>query len=365
VVTRLSIESRDLPVVCRASDAIVFFDVSTLRIVKANAAFGNLLGREPSDVLGRSFAELWEPASGPKGTARDVLLGDIASGGRTRMRHRNGSWVDVYVFAGEVEVDERPTVVTVVRDARASQDEDPKSGDSWICSEYVGTREADTTRTLALLAGSIAHDFNNLFSIIIGCVEALERTLPQGDRQREITGEIASASQRATSLIRKLVAFSRRVDPLVVDLNALLPRMERMLSYLLGSETPLVFQLDAGLPLVRVDVAQFEQVVMDLCTSARDAAGGGGEIVVATRAVTVDAANAGLEGRPPAGEWACLSVVGSGMGLGLTAAQAMVTQCGGHLSFETAPGEGTDARVWLPAIVAADEPMTRRGAAGG
>jgi PAS domain S-box-containing protein len=438
----LSGEDRDVPHADRASDAIVFCDVSTLRIVKANAAFSVLLGREPSDVIGRSFADLWDFSSDTPGSARDMLLADMASGVRTRIRHRNGSWVDVHLFGGEVDVDGRRTLVTFVRDARSSRPIDEGGASRPPSSSPIDDREAsrppssspdadpppsgarnssDDGRARALealgrVAGSIAHDFNNLFSIIVACVDALERTLPQNDRQREITGEIASASERATTLIKRLVAFSRRqaVDTRAVDINAVLPGMEHTLRDLVGPEICLVLRLDARLPWVRIDAAQLEQVILDLCRHAREATAQGGDIVVATQAVTVEAASApgeleggceGLpssmrreleagrqalassihEGRPPAGEWACLSVIDRGAGmdpevssgvieaavttkdngnatdLGLETTRGIVTRCGGHLSIDTRPGEGTVVRVWLPAIEAAGEPLARPG----
>jgi PAS domain S-box-containing protein len=379
----LSIENRDLPVVCGASDAIVLCDVSTRRIVKANDAFGTLLGREPADVIGRAFAELWESGSAGGSQGQELPSKDLPCGLRTRVRHQNGSLIDVHLFAGEVEVDGRPTMVTVVHDARKSHDAEPSThDDSDRASADERVRELDKLQALGRLAGSIAHDFNNLLSIIVGCVEALERTLPQDARQREITGELASASERATTLIRQLVAFSRRqtLDLRVVNLNNVLRSMDRMLSRLLGHGIRLVLQLDADLPPVRTDIGQIEQVVMNLCTNARDAIAMGGEIMVATQAVTVDPADAGRNGYPPAGPWACLSVidhgrgmepevlsrafepffttkeVGSGMGLGLATVHGIVTQSAGHVSIDSAPGMGTVVRVWLPTVQAANEP---------
>ena len=402
-MTRLSIEHRDLPVVCRASDAIVFCDVSTLRIVKANEAFGTLLGREASDVVGQSFSELWETGKDHRGTARGLPADDLVSGLRTRIRHQDGSLIDVHVFGGEVDVDGRRTLVTVVRHDRKPPraappfpiDEGGASPPPSSCAIDEGgaspppsssptpsnspddrERELDKLQALGRLAGSIAHDFNNLLSIIVGCVDALEQTLPEDGRQREITGELASASERATTLIRQLVAFSRRqtLDLRTVNLNSVLRSMQSLLARLLGHGIELVLLLDHELPAVNVDVGQIEQAVMNLCTNARDAIDGVGEVVLATETVTVDSEEAGRDGRPQAGCWVCLSVidlgrgmepevlarafepffttkdVGRGMGLGLATVHGIVTQSGGHVSIDSAPGKGTVVRVWLPAV---------------
>jgi PAS domain S-box-containing protein len=399
----LSIEHRDLPVVCRASDAIVFCDVSTLRIVKANEAFGTLLGREASDVVGQSFSELWETGKDHRGTARGLPADDLVSGLRTRIRHQDGSLIDVHVFGGEVDVDGRRTLVTVVRHDRKPPraappfpiDEGGASPPPSSCAIDEGgaspppsssptpsnspddrERELDKLQALGRLAGSIAHDFNNLLSIIVGCVDALEQTLPEDGRQREITGELASASERATTLIRQLVAFSRRqtLDLRTVNLNSVLRSMQSLLARLLGHGIELVLLLDHELPAVNVDVGQIEQAVMNLCTNARDAIDGVGEVVLATETVTVDSEEAGRDGRPQAGCWVCLSVidlgrgmepevlarafepffttkdVGRGMGLGLATVHGIVTQSGGHVSIDSAPGKGTVVRVWLPAV---------------
>ena len=380
-MTRLSFENRDLPVVGideggaspppssspAASDAIVFCDASTLRIVRANEAFGTLLGCKPSDVVGRSFSELWETGNDHRGAARGMPADDLVSGLRTRIRHQDGSLIDVHVFGGEVEVDGRRTLVTVVRDDRRPPHGEPSPPDDIDRSETDDrARELDKLQALGHLAGSIAHDFNNLLSIIVGCVDALERTLPEDGRQREITGELASASERATTLIRQLVAFSRRqtLDLSPVNLNSLLRSMQSLLARLLGHGIELVLLLDPGLPPVNVDVGQIEQAVMNLCTNARDATDGAGEVVLATETVNIDSAEAHREGRPQAGRWACLSVidfgrgmepevlarafepffttkdVGRGMGLGLATVHGIVTQSGGEVSNRLGPRQG-------------------------
>ncbi len=382
VVTRLSTEHRDLPVDGWAPDAIVFCDVSTRRIVKANEAFSALLGRPPSDVIGRSFAELWGANDGHGDGVSEGPAQELASGIRGRVRHMDGSWIDVHMFAGEVEVDGRPTLVSVVHDVRSSLSPSPPArSDAHSFRAEERARELDKHQALGRLAGTIAHDFNNLLSIIVGCVDALERTLPEHGRPREIAGELASASERATALIRNLVAFSRHQTPQlrVINLNSVLQSMERMLGRLLGHSIHLMLELDPALPAVSADIAQIEQVVMSLCTNARDAMPSGGEIIVATSAVVVDSTDAAHKGCPQSGHWVALSVTdfgngmdaevlshafepffttknsSTGMGLGLTTVHGIVTQSAGYVSIDSEPGKGTVVHVWLPAVRVAAE----------
>src|SRR5439155_16644570 len=122
------------------------------------------------------------------------------------------------------------------------------------------------------LAGGIAHDFNNLLCVITGYTEFLLYRLPQGELQ-EFAEEVHKAGERATSLTRQLLAFSRKqiLSPRPLSLNALVADMDKMLRRLIGEDVELVTDLDASLFLVKADAGQIEQVLMNLAVNARDA----------------------------------------------------------------------------------------------
>ena len=132
---------------------------------------------------------------------------------------------------------------------------------------------AQKMEAVGRLSGGIAHDFNNLLGVIIGYSQVLKKRLEVGNPLREHAEEIEKAGQRAASLTRQLLAFSRQqvLAPAVLNLNALLADMGKMLPRLIGEDIELVLQLDPGIGRVKADQSQIEQVVMNLVVNARDA----------------------------------------------------------------------------------------------
>jgi signal transduction histidine kinase len=252
------------------------------------------------------------------------------------------------------------------------------------------TREREHARkveALGRLAGGVAHDFNNVLAGIRGFTSLLLDTIPPGDARREDVLEIDRAGERASTLTRQLLAFSRRdpVAPRVLDPNRVLTQLEPMLRRLLPQDVHVVLELSPeGVP-IRADPTQVEQIVVNLAVNARDAMPEGGRIVVRTRAVTIPP-EANPEGLSP-GCWVLLSVEDTGVGmdpetlqnafepffttkkrdagtgLGLATVQAVARQCGGAVGVESALGRGSTFRVWFPlAAGAVEEPAPARAA---
>lgn len=236
------------------------------------------------------------------------------------------------------------------------------------------------------LAGGVAHDFNNLLSVIMGHAELLLPAV-SGEQQEEIE-QILEAAQRAARLTRQLLAFSRRqiIDPRVLDLNALVREMERMLRRLLGEDVELVIERGSPVAPVKADPGQLEQVLMNLAVNARDAMPEGGRLSIATSEVEVDE-------EPPIpaageelarGRYVLLSVRdtgsgieesllenifepffttkehGKGTGLGLAMVYGIVRQAGGQIFVASEVGRGTDFKVYLPLVDEAPVPAGTR-----
>lgn len=232
-------------------------------------------------------------------------------------------------------------------------------------------RQAQKLEAVARLAAGVAHDFNNLITVINGYGSLLLTALPAGAPARDLVKEVQKAGARAADLTQQLLALGGKqpVVPVALDLNALVRDAVRLLTPLLGDNIELITVLDPHLGRVRSDRSQLEQVILSLALDARDAMATGGRLVLQTR-------NAELEGRAGVapGSYALLAVTdtGAGMdettrahvfepffaaagrrggtGLGLAAVHGIVKRLGGHIEVASRPGEGTTFQVYLPRL---------------
>src|SRR5216117_166758 len=237
-------------------------------------------------------------------------------------------------------------------------------------------RQSQKMEAVGQLAGGIAHDFNNLLTAILGNTQLLLRDLPPGDAKRGDVEEIRKASERAASLTRQLLAYSRRqmLQPEVLNLNGVVAEMDKMLRRLIGEHIALVTVLAPDLGHVRADPNQLEQVIVNLAVNARDAMAQGGTLTIETANIGLDATFAQAHLGAVTGSYAMLSVtdtgvgmdatvrahlfepffttkeVGKGTGLGLATVYGIVKQSGGYISVYTEVGRGSSFKVYLPRV---------------
>ncbi len=235
--------------------------------------------------------------------------------------------------------------------------------------------EARRLEALGRLAGGVAHDFNNMLSVVGGYAELLEEQMPDDSPWRADLGEIKRASGRAAHLTRQLLAFGRRqmLQPRTVNLNAVVEQNETFLTRVLGESITLRMSLTAEPLWVEADPAQIEQVLLNLATNARDAVGSGGLLQIITKTRMLARGWAQERGLPP-GRVAEITVrdtgrgmspetlqrifepffttkdVGEGTGLGLATVYGIVKQSGGHIDAASTPGQGTLFRILLPLV---------------
>jgi CheY-like chemotaxis protein len=225
----------------------------------------------------------------------------------------------------------------------------------------------------------VAHDFNNLLMVISGYTEVLLEKLEHDASLHAKAEAVQQAAERATTLTRQLLAFSRRqlLELKIVDLNTIISDMERLLTPLIGETIQLATELSPALGRTRADAGQLEQVLMNLVVNAKDAMPGGGKIMIRTSNIELDNSYRREHTYIQPGPYIMLSVSdtgcgmdketqsrifepffttkekGKGTGLGLSTVYGIIKQSGGYIFAQSEVGHGTTFRIFLPRV---DEP---------
>lgn len=357
-------ESRYAMLIEQAPDAHVFMDRER-RVRYMNPATERLVGYPLAELSDRKFDELPifpEAFRAAAAKAYDSLLvrheGPPPPPREAELIHRDGSRV-------HVEVNRRPVVISgeirgvqyTIRDIS-----ERKRAEATRARLEADLQEARRLESIGRLAGGVAHDFNNLLTVILGQSQLLlYQPLPQDTRDQ--VAPIVQAADRARNLIRQLLAFARKqtIAPRVLDPNTVLHDLEPLLRAMTGSRIALSLDLDERAGSIRIDPIQLDQVITNLVANARDAVTNDGQIVVRTRGegqrviIAVEDNGAGMSDdvrgrmfepffttKPP----------GRGTGLGLSVVEGIVSQNGGTIEVESAPGKGARIAVALPRVAA-------------
>jgi PAS domain S-box-containing protein len=242
-------------------------------------------------------------------------------------------------------------------------------------------RQAQKMEAVGRLAGGVAHDFNNLLMVISGYAEVILAELDLGSPLHEKGRAIQLAADRATTLTRQLLAFSRKqlLELKVVDVNAIVQDMERLLRPLIGENVELITTLAPDSAHTRADAGQLEQVLMNLVVNAKDAMPDGGKLTIETRVALVDGNHRRGQQFIRPGNYVVLSVSDTGMGmdretqsrifepffttkekgkgtgLGLSTVYGIVKQSGGYVIVQSEPGRGTTFHIYLLQVAEAAE----------
>ncbi len=245
-------------------------------------------------------------------------------------------------------------------------------------------RQSQKMEAVGRLAGGVAHDFNNLLMVISGYAEVILSNLPSEDPLHEKGRAIQLAADRATTLTRQLLAFSRKqlLELKIVDVNAIVEDMERLLRPLIGENVELVTELTPQAAHIRADAGQIEQVLMNLVVNAKDAMPEGGRLTIQTQNIVMDEGHRRGPQFIRPGRYVMLSVsdTGSGMdketqsrifepffttkekgkgtGLGLSTVYGIVKQSGGYVMVHSEVDHGSAFQIYLPQVEGAAEKQT-------
>jgi PAS domain S-box-containing protein len=244
-------------------------------------------------------------------------------------------------------------------------------------------RQAQKMEAVGRLAGGIAHDFNNLLMVISGYTEFLLERLGSAPELRAPAQEIASAAERASSLTRQLLAFSRKqmLAPKIVNLNDVVTENIKMLTRMIGEDIDLVMVPGPNLWAVRADSGQIEQVIMNLAVNARDAMPSGGKLTIEITNATLDDSYARMHAPLQPGDYVMVAIsdTGAGMdtetqshifepffttkgpkgtGLGLSTVYGIIKQSGGYIWVYSEVGRGTTFKIYLPRVASTGQALT-------
>ena len=333
-----------------------------------------ILGYEPSELLGEAWWNLTRTDPAERASARDRVAG-MAKGTipapkapyEQLMQHRDGSsrWILWHDTTGPDR-----EVIGVGQDITERKNLEQQ------------LRQAQKMEAVGRLAGGIAHDFNNLLTAINGYSELILNELSYTDPLRREVEEIRRAGDRAANLTRQLLAFSRKqmLRPRVLDLNTVILEIEKLLRRLIREDVALETDLQPDLGRARADPGQIEQVILNLVINARDAMPHGGRLVIRTATLKMEKAETrkrpgmrpGLYIRLTLTDTGCgmdaetlahafepfftTKEVGKGTGLGLSTAYGIIKQSGGYIYAFSEVGKGTTFEIYLPCVQDEAEP---------
>jgi two-component system cell cycle sensor histidine kinase/response regulator CckA len=337
-------------------------------LLDINPAFGSMLAYGSNELLGRNMATLYSDPRQWSQISSHLLSVREFRGLDADWVRKDGSTTAVRLSGRALEEEREITFELFAEDVTERRALEQQ------------LRQAQKMEAIGRLAGGIAHDFNNLLMVISGYSEFLMERAAPNELLLGPAREIGAAAERATSLTRQLLAFSRKqmLAPRVLDLNALVTENLKMLNRLIGEDIELILIPGADAATIKADSGQIEQVILNLAVNARDAMPRGGRMTIETANITLDEGYARYHPPVKPGDYVLLALsdTGHGMdletqthifepffttkgtrgtGLGLSTVYGIVKQSGGYIYVFSEPENGTTFKIYLPSTPEASE----------
>jgi len=339
--------------------------------VASNRGLFHMTGWTEEETRGKTGAELdiWVDPSVRQAMYETLGRGSMFEAHGVPFRTRHGAIITCDISAKVIDLGGVRYILAVTRDMTAR-----RAAEAERDRLQEQLRQAQKLEAIGRLAGGVAHDFNNLMTVITGYTDVIVADMPPGPT-RDALEEVRAAARRATGLTSQLLAFSRKqvLQPRLIDANDHIVGLEQLLRRLIGEPIDLLLATARGPLTIRADPTQLEQVLVNLAVNGRDAMESGGRLVIETaRVVVPDGAAGSNEADLPPGDYVRVAVTdtGKGMdeatrlhafepffttkgragtGLGLATVYGIVRQSGGQITIDSTLGRGTTVRVYLPA----------------
>ncbi len=350
--------------------------ISDRKILWHNNNIAQMLGYSPDEFFGKNARILYTSDEEFKRIGKiinELCAEKRTSETETKWVRKDGSQFDCHIRYALLEPEDQNSIVLAIvediSERRKAEQEKAKL--------QAQLNQAQKMESIGILAGGVAHDFNNILTAIIGNADLIMMDIDKNSKFYKEVEEIREAGRRAAALTRQLLAFSRReiISPEIINLNKIVTNLKKMLQRLIGEDIELIIECSDSLAHIKADPGQMEQIIMNLAVNARDAMPGGGKIIIETSNVYLDEKyfkNHAVESCT--GAYVMLAItdsgigmdkkiqarifepffttkkMGRGTGLGLSTVYGIVKQNKGHIWVYSEKGKGTIFKIYIPAI---------------